>query len=116
MIVEDDQGVRDILKIIFERAGYEVWVDVDGKFIYKESFPLPDIFLMDRYLSGMDGLEICRQLKNQDHTKNVPVVMISASPDLAQKAIKAGADDFVEKPFDVKSLLGVIEKHTELSS
>ena len=55
MIVDDDPGIRDVLKIIFERAGYEVWVEVDGKFIENDYFPLPDIFLMDRFFSGMDG-------------------------------------------------------------
>ncbi len=111
MIVDDDPGIRDILKIIFERAGYEVWLEFDGKFIFHERYPLPDVFLLDRYLSGMDGLDICRYLKSDNYSKQVPVIIISASPDLAQTALKAGADGFIEKPFDLKNLLRIVEKH-----
>lgn len=111
MIVDDDPGIRDILRIIFERGGYEVWLETDGKFIFSDLYPLPDIFLLDRYLSGMDGLEICRYLKSQDYSKHVPIIIISASPDLAQTALKAGADGFIEKPFDLKNLLRIIEQH-----
>jgi DNA-binding response OmpR family regulator len=111
MIVDDDPGIRDILKIIFERGGYEVCLEADGKFIFQKDYPLPDIFLLDRYLSGMDGVDICRYLKSQEYSKHVPVIIISASPDLAHTAVKAGADGFIEKPFDLKNLLQVIEKH-----
>jgi DNA-binding response OmpR family regulator len=116
MIVDDDPGIRDILKIIFERNGYEVWLETDGKFIFTAYYPLPDVFLLDRYLSGMDGLDICRHLKSQEYSKHIPVIIISASPDLEHTAIKAGADGFIEKPFDLKSMLAVVEKHLTVDS
>ena len=115
IIIDDDEGIRDVLKIVFERAGYEVLLNGDGKFIFNDHYPLPDVFLLDRYLSGMDGLEICRYLKKNNYSKHVPVIMISASPDLEEMALKACADDFVEKPFNVKHLLNIVEKHVAVS-
>ena len=112
LIIDDDQGIQDILKIIFERAGYEVDIQPDGEYVLNNSYCRPDIFLLDRYLSGMDGLDVCRHLKKSHYSAHIPVIMISATPDLASFAIEAGADDFIEKPFNIKDLLKIIEKHT----
>ena len=67
--------------------------------------------MIDKLLSGYDGLDICRYLKSNPLTSHIPVIMVSASPDIGVAAIKAGADDFVEKPFDLKYLLKVIERN-----
>ena len=67
--------------------------------------------MIDKLLSGHDGLDVCRHLKNNPLTRHIPVIMVSASPDIGITAMKAGADDFVEKPFDLKYLLKVIERN-----
>jgi len=69
--------------------------------------------LIDKLLSGYDGLDICRYLKSNPLTSHIPVIMVSASPDIGIAATKAGADDFVEKPFDLSYLLKVIERNIE---
>ena len=74
----------------------------------KNKFTLPDLFLIDKQLSGYDGLDICRHLKNQAHTKNIPVIMISASPNIGALSKEAGADAYIEKPFEVKDLLRLV--------
>ena len=58
---------------------------------------------------GIDGFELCRQIKMQDDFAHIPVVMISASPDLESQAYAAGADNFLEKPFSKRQLLDSIE-------
>lgn len=113
LIADDDASLRDIFKIIFEKAGYELEIKEDAGEILQNKFSLPDIFLIDKLLSGVDGLDVCRHLKNNLTTSNIPVVMVSASPDIGAIAMKAGADDFVEKPFELSYLLKVIERNIE---
>jgi DNA-binding response OmpR family regulator len=110
-VTDDDPGIRDIYEIIFERAGYSIEIKGDAEEVLKNNFTIPDVFLIDKLLSGYDGLDICRHLKNNPLTSHIPVIMVSASPDIGVTAIKAGADDFVEKPFDLKYLLKVIERN-----
>ena len=111
LIADDDESIRDIFNIILVKAGYDIEVKEDANEIFKNNFKIPDLFLIDKLLSGVDGLDVCRHLKNNPTTSNIPVVMVSASPDIGTLAIKAGADDFVEKPFELSYLLKVIERN-----
>lgn len=111
LIADDDPGIRDIFKIILVKAGYDIEVKEDASEIFKNKFRVPDLFLIDRLLSGIDGLDVCRYLKGNERTSQIPVVMVSASPEIGVLAVKAGADDFVEKPFDLAHLLKVIERN-----
>src|SRR4029078_3966408 len=85
----------------------------DANEIFKNKFRIPDLFLVDRLLSGVDGLDVCHYLKSNEQTSHIPVVMVSASSDIGILAAKAGADDFVEKPFELSYLLKVIERNIE---
>src|SRR5688500_14048010 len=98
LITDDDPGVQDIFRIIFEKAGYDVVIIANAREILDNKFECPHIFLLDKQLSGIDGLDVCRHLKSQDNTKNIPV-MVSATPGLDTLSKQAGADDFLEKPF-----------------
>lgn len=111
LIADDDPGIRDIFQIVLGKAGYEIEVKDDANEIFKNKFRIPDLFLIDRLLSGVDGLDVCHFLKNNKETSQIPVVMVSASPDIGVLAVKAGADDFVEKPFELAYLLKVIERN-----
>ena len=111
LVADDDSSLRDIFKIILAKAGYDIELKEDANEIFKNKFEIPDLFLIDKLLSGVDGLEVCRYLKNNPSTSNIPVVMISASPDIAAAAAYAGADDFIEKPFEMSYLLQVIERN-----
>jgi len=111
LIADDDESIRDIFKIILAKAGYDIEVKEDANEIFKNNFKIPDLFLIDKLLSGVDGLDVCRYLKSNPTTGNIPVVMVSASPDIGAMALKAGADDFVEKPFELSYLLKVIERN-----
>src|SRR5436190_21515523 len=112
IVVDDDASVREIFGIILERAGYDLQLISDANDILKKNFRLPDLFILDKLLSGLDGLDICRFLKSQKEIKDIPVVMVSASPDIGILSQKAGADDYLEKPFEIKHLLKVIERNT----
>lgn len=110
-IVEDDENVQDMLKIIFEKAGYEIEISCDGQSVYDRQERWPDLFLLDKQLSGFDGLEICKFLKSNDQTRKIPVIMVSATPGIEPLARNAGADDFMEKPFNTNTLMNKIAQY-----
>jgi DNA-binding response OmpR family regulator len=105
LIVEDDLATQDIFKIIFESYGYEVEVLDNGKHLCERTANLPDAIILDKQLPGLDGVEACQFLKSRSATKNIPVILITATEGVAQAAKKAGADDYFEKPFDMQSML-----------
>ena len=111
LVVDDDPSIRDIFRIILEKAGYDLEIIEDAVEIFNNNFRIPDLFLVDKLLSGIDGLDICRFLKSNSNTDKIPVVMVSASPDIGVVAVRAGADDFIEKPFELTYLLKVIERN-----
>ena len=108
--VDDDTSLQSVFQLIFERAGYQTTIFSDGNKILKNEFEVPDIFILDKQLPGINGLEICRLVKSRTDSSRVPVIIISASPSLATDAADAGADGYLEKPFHVKSLLALVER------
>jgi DNA-binding response OmpR family regulator len=112
VIADDDDGIRDIFRLILEREGYELIIYSEGATLLQNMrTELPGVYLLDKQLSGMDGLDICKQLKNDTSTQDIPVIMISATPGLKDMSIAAGADDCLEKPFSRKDLLAIVEKN-----
>ena len=71
----------------------------------------PDLLLLDIWLSGWDGREICRSLKAREETKHLPIVLCSASRDGERMAREAGADGFIAKPFALDDLLATVARH-----
>jgi DNA-binding response OmpR family regulator len=112
-IIEDDEGIQDVLKIILNRAGYETEIFPDGKAIFEGAYTFPDLFLIDKQLSGTDGLAICSYLKDDKETKSIPVIMMSAYPNIKEFSMLAGANDFLEKPFKTEALLATIKSHIQ---
>ena len=110
MIADDDPGIVDAVEMILEFEGYQVSSTVNGATVLDMKEELPDLLLLDIWMSGQDGREICRKLKATPSTKGIPVIMISASRDIADSAMASGADDFLAKPFEMHELLGKIEK------
>ena len=102
IIVDDDESILDIFQIIFERAGYEVEILAEATTIMNNNFEVPDLFILDKQLSGQDGFDVCKFLKNQAETQEIPVVMVSAIPGLKDLHAQAGADAYIEKPFEIK--------------
>ncbi len=111
IIIDDDPGVQQAFKVIFSPQSYEVSIYHNGSSILKEESIVPDIYILDKQLSGVDGLDICRFLKSKAGTRHVPVIMLSASPNIHRSARLAGADDSLEKPFTIKALRDMVEKY-----
>jgi DNA-binding response OmpR family regulator len=113
MIADDDPGIVDAVEMLLQFEGYDVTSTVDGATLLDMKEQLPDLLLLDIWMSGEDGRDICRKLKNGNVTKNIPVIMISASRDIQESALAAGADDFLAKPFEMNELLQKIASLTQ---
>ncbi len=112
LVVDDDPDILDAIQFVLEDAGYNVETSQKGE--YAESLErqdnLPNLLILDVLLSGKDGRMICQKLKNNQKTKNIPILMISAHPNARQTVKEVGADDFLPKPFDIGVLLSKVDK------
>ena len=115
LVVDDDKDLLDILQSLLSKKGFVVetdsnWENANNKI---DIFH-PQIILLDVFLSGVDGLEICKQLKSQPSTRDIPILIFSAYPRVAEKVIyEYGADDFIAKPFEMNDLVNKV--HSVLS-
>src|SRR3990167_7562242 len=112
LVADDDPAIVDSLQLILELANYKVCTTINGKVIAMLKREKPDLLLLDIWMSGVDGRDICKKLKANEQTKNIPVIMISATRDIERSTKESGADDFLEKPFEMDELLEKVEKYT----
>ena len=110
LVVDDEKNIVDILRFNLEREGYAVLCAYDGK----EGLRLaqeetPDLILLDVMLPGMDGFEVCRNLREAG--SNIPIIMITAKEGETDKVLglELGADDYITKPFSVRELLARVK-------
>lgn len=111
LIADDDKDIVEVLGIMLELEGYEIATISSGNVVQAVQQGQPHVVLLDIRMSGQDGREICRLLKQTDGTKDIPVVMISANHDGRVMALEAGADDFLGKPFEMDELLEKVALH-----
>ncbi|MGK7390245.1 MAG: response regulator [Candidatus Cyclobacteriaceae bacterium M2_1C_046] len=110
LIVDDDIDLLENMRGILSSKGYEVMGLADASELFKTiNFFQPDVIILDILLASYDGRELCRKIKNDPGTKHIPVLMFSAHPDAEAFVFAAGAEEFLKKPFDTKTLLGKIE-------
>ena len=111
LVIDDERNILDIIRFNLEVEGFEVTTSRDGA----EAIQLvrdikPDLILCDIMMPELDGLEVCRRLKADGRTNQIPVVMLSARTQAQDKvaSIEVGADDFITKPFDFSDLVARI--------
>lgn len=112
LVLDDDEDILDVISYILMDKGYEVATLSGGEEIFQtiQRFH-PDLVLMDVMLGKMDGRVICNQLKHHTATNALPVILISASHDLAQSLRQEGApNDFIAKPFDIDYLVKKVQQ------
>jgi len=112
LAVDDDSDILDVIRIILEDEGYEVFTLANAKYVFEEvQQNSPDLILLDVMLGGLDGRDICRALKEHESYKKIPVVMISASHNLDNLLLSPGApDNFLAKPFDIDRLVEMVKR------
>ncbi|WP_029286343.1 PleD family two-component system response regulator [Pedobacter sp. R20-19] len=110
LIADDDEGIVDAITMILEVMGYDVEFTYDGGVVVDAVKNKPDLILLDIWMSGHDGRDICKLLKGDPQYQQIPILMISASRDIRQSALDAGANDFMEKPFEMDALLNKVKE------
>lgn len=112
LIVDDDKNICDLLRLYLEKDGYSVILSHDGEeAVVKFNALKPDMVLLDIMLPGMDGWQVCREIRKKS---NVPIIMITAKGETIDKVIglELGADDYIVKPFDAKEVIARINAVT----
>ena len=111
LIVEDEAALVTLLRYNLERAGFEVAEALDGEnALTAIAERIPDLVLLDWMLPGVSGIEICRQLRRGAATRNLPIIMLTARSEEADRVrgLECGADDYVAKPFSPVELIARI--------
>jgi CheY-like chemotaxis protein len=112
LVIEDNEDNLALMRLLLERAKYKVFVAMDGaegvEIANKEQ---PDIILLDLAMPNMDGWEVTTELKANILTKNIPIIVVTAHalPKDRDRALAAGCDAFIVKPFSIAKLLDEIE-------
>ncbi len=110
-VADDDANILELMQLILESKGYEVITSPDGRSLSKLQ-EIPDMVFLDIAMSGSDGSEICHAYKQTPHEGERPVVLVSANTNLHEIASRCGADAFLAKPFDIKSVVELARKYT----
>lgn len=111
LVVEDDRDVSQLLRYNLEKEGFQVRSVNEGNSVLSEiRRDTPDVVLLDLMLPGLDGLEICRQIRKIDRFGGVSVVMLTARNEEADRVVglEIGADDYITKPFSMRELIARI--------
>jgi DNA-binding response OmpR family regulator len=109
LVLDDDPDISMMLKLMLEYKGYTVSTaerPEETRFILQDANI--DLIIMDMLLSGVNGTDICTELKQNKATSQIPIMMISAHPNAKEICLEAGADDFIPKPFDMQDILSRI--------
>jgi len=112
-IVDDDRDTRDLLALALEAEGFEVTAAANGlRLIASLQLRRPDVILMDVNMSWIDGFELCKAVKKNDHFRDIPIIFISGrgEPEDRRKGLEAGAADYFVKPLDLNVLIPRIRK------
>ncbi len=112
LIVDDTPANLELLNTILTRAGYEVCVAVDGQTgLEGARYGQPDLILLDIMMPGINGYDVCRQLKQDETTSEIPVIFISALDEALDKvkAFTVGGIDYIAKPFQFKEVLARVQ-------
>ncbi len=108
LLIEDDSDISELVQYNLEREGYKVYASGDGEIGLNQALQIkPDLIILDLMLPGLDGLSVCRKLRADSSTADIPIVMLTAKGEESDVVVglEMGADDYVAKPFSPKELL-----------
>jgi two-component system alkaline phosphatase synthesis response regulator PhoP len=108
LVVDDAENIRELVRYNLAREGYQVTTVGSGEEALKQTHSqIPDLIILDLMLPGIDGLDVCRELKNDPKTTHIPVVMLTVKGEESDiiVGLELGADDYITKPFSPKVLL-----------
>ena len=109
LIVDDDENIAELISLYMTKECFDTMIVGDGESAVRAAVDYdPDLILLDIMLPGMDGYQVCREVRSK---KNIPIIMLSAKGEVFDKVLglELGADDYVEKPFDSKELVARVK-------
>lgn len=112
LVIDDDTGILEAVQALLEDEGYDVTLATNGAVsldLIQGTMALPDLILLDVLLSGDDGRDVCRTLKGDSRTQHIPIIMMSAHPNVRSSVQACGANSFLAKPYDIDDLLNQVE-------
>ncbi|GCD12699.1 response regulator transcription factor [Clostridium tagluense] len=112
LVVDDEEHIQELIRFNLEKSGYKVICAGDGiEAIKLVKEQLPQLMLLDLMLPGMDGLDVCKEIRKDSSMANMPIIMITAKGEEIDKIIglELGADDYITKPFSVRELVARIK-------
>ena len=106
LVLDDDPDICIMIKMVLDYYGYDA-MDAENEENATRiiSSNHVDLLIMDMLLSGVDGTDICRRLKQDKETSSIPILMFSAHPTAKETCLAAGADDFISKPFEMNDMM-----------
>lgn len=107
-IADDDTDILTIIGLMLKVHGYDVISTTNANHIFDQKENLPDLILLDIWMSGIDGRVICKKLKEELLFKNIPVVFISANTGIKEITEECKAQGFISKPFEMEHLVSKI--------
>jgi len=111
LLVDDDEDILDSVSAVLEMEGYRVAKTTRHAEVFEMiKVFVPNLVVLDILLSGADGRMICRSMKDNETTRHIPVIMMSALQDLAKDSSACGAEGHLYKPFDLEQLISTIDK------
>lgn len=117
LVVDDEPDVVEVVEMLLVGENYQVFKAFDGKqaleFVKKDT---PNLVILDIMMPELDGVEVCRIMRNMENMKNIPIVMFSAKLSAVDKkeSFDAGADGFITKPFNARGFIAGIKTYLEL--
>lgn len=110
LILDDDMDLLSVIRSLLKKKGYDVGIFASWQKAWENiKKSKPSLILLDVFLKGMDGMVICKKLKATTATRNIPIIMFSSYPNIAEIAISEfGADEFIAKPFEVNDMIDKI--------
>ena len=110
LICDDDESILKILCLILKNFGFNVISEKNSPNVFSMvDTGKPDLLLLDLWMPALNGDEVIRDMKSNPATRNIPIILISASPEAKNVAAETGADGFLAKPFQLQELMGLIE-------
>lgn len=110
LVIDDNPHILEAIELVLQTEGYQTKTFTKSEGVEEEIKQYkPDLILLDLLLSGRNGEEITKVLKKDPHTKDIPIIIISAHPTAEKTAKAAGADGFIAKPFDISDLLHQVQ-------
>ena len=117
LVVEDDPQVARLIALVLQRNGYKSKIVADGLSALREAKETrPSMVFADLTIKGMGGDELCKVLKREPETREIPYIVVSGDRDIAEKARICGADGYMGKPFEFDDLIRIVNRYARAES